>query len=189
MQELGRVAAAEALAKPAHTILIILDDVRSMHNVGSVFRSADAFGIAGIWLCGYTPTPPHRDIHKTALGATDSVPWRHLADAATAVQEAINNGYQVFAVEQAVGSQSLAHYTWTHDRVALVFGNEVTGISDEALACVQGCLEIPQFGAKHSLNISVTVGVVLWEMVRQQLKSSPGAEKRAADPYQGAPGT
>ncbi len=167
MEALGRRPVAEVRDSPAHGILIILDDVRSMHNVGSAFRTADAFGAAGISLCGFTPAPPHRDIRKTALGAEDSVRWQHFRSVGEAMDDAEAAGYRLLAVEQAEGSQPLHEFAAAPaEKLALVFGNEVAGVSDTALARVSGCIEIPQWGAKHSLNISVSIGVVLWELVR-----------------------
>lgn len=166
MEELGRKSAAEMQAADKHKIIVILDDVRSMHNVGSVFRTCDGFAIQALYLCGYTPQPPHRDIHKTALGATDTVAWKHFPAATDAIAFAKNEGYTVLAVEQAHHSISLAQIDKTPEKLALVFGNEVSGVSVAALNMTDGCIEIPQWGAKHSLNISVSVGVVLWEMVR-----------------------
>lgn len=167
MYELGRKSPDEMKAADKHRIIVILDDVRSMHNVGSTFRTCDAFAIEAIYLCGYTPTPPHRDIHKTALGATETVAWKHFATTPEAVQHARENGYKIMAVEQAHNSIPLPMLQWHDEPVALVFGNEVTGVNDEVLATSDGCIEIPQWGTKHSLNISVSVGVVLWEMVRK----------------------
>ena len=167
MEALGRRPADEVRASPAHNILIILDDVRSMHNVGSAFRTADAFGAAGLILCGFTPAPPHRDIRKTALGAEDSVHWQHFAEIGGALDQAEAKGYRLVAVEQALNSTPLADFMAVPgERLALVFGNEVSGVSDTALSRVSGCIEIPQWGAKHSLNISVSIGVALWELVR-----------------------
>jgi tRNA G18 (ribose-2'-O)-methylase SpoU len=138
-----------------------------MHNVGSAFRTCDAFAVEALYLCGYTPVPPHRDIHKTALGATETVNWKHFKETKDAVQEARNAGYKIYAVEQAHDSISLNKLEWQdRDKLAFVFGNEVSGVNDEVLAAADGCIEIPQWGAKHSLNISVSVGVVLWECVR-----------------------
>ncbi len=139
-----------------------------MHNVGSAFRTCDAFAAEGLYLCGYTPTPPHRDIHKTALGATDTVTWKKFATTIDAVTEARGDGYKVFAVEQAHNSILLNNIKWENEKIALVFGNEVTGVNDDVLGQVDGCIEIPQWGAKHSLNIAVSIGVVLWELVRNQ---------------------
>jgi len=169
MDELGRRSATEVKAAPAHDILLILDDVRSMHNVGSAFRTADSFGAAGLYLCGYTPKPPHRDIHKTALGAEDTVEWQHFATIGEAMNTAVDAGFELLAVEQTHGSVALQQFQpQPGKRYALIFGNEVHGVSDAALQRVSSCLEIPQFGAKHSLNISVTIGVVLWELVRNR---------------------
>ena len=166
MEELGRMAPTDAQHAAKHAIIIILDDVRSMHNVGSAFRTCDAFAAEAIYLCGYTPCPPHRDIHKTALGATETVRWQNFDTAVEAVNHARNDGYKVYAVEQTHGSTMLNDLKWNGEKVALVFGNEVTGVSDEVLAIADSGIEIPQWGSKHSLNISVSLGVVLWEMVR-----------------------
>ena len=167
MDELGRKSPEEMKAADKHRVIVILDDVRSMHNVGSTFRTCDAFAVEAIYLCGYTPTPPHRDIHKTALGATETVAWKHFPSTPEAVQHARNNGYKILAVEQAHNSILLQDFKWDNTPVALVFGNEVEGVIDNVLKTADGCIEIPQWGAKHSLNISVSVGVVLWEMVRK----------------------
>jgi tRNA G18 (ribose-2'-O)-methylase SpoU len=150
-----------------------------MHNVGSVFRTADAFLIAGICLCGFTPQPPHRDIHKTALGATESVDWLYYENTMAAVEALKEQGYKVFAIEQTKGSISLENFKTylsnasntdankeSNKAVAFVFGNEVEGVSEEVLAICDGAVEIPQYGMKHSLNISVAAAIVLWEMVR-----------------------
>jgi 23S rRNA (guanosine2251-2'-O)-methyltransferase len=168
MEELDRLQPGEIQNTEKHSIIIILDDVRSMHNVGSTFRTCDAFAVEALYLCGYTPAPPHRDINKTALGATETVIWKHFATTMDAVNAAKNEGYAIYAVEQAHNSISLNDVEWINgENVALVFGNEVTGVSDEVLAVSDACIEIPQWGAKHSLNISVSLGVVLWEMVRK----------------------
>jgi tRNA G18 (ribose-2'-O)-methylase SpoU len=147
-------------------IMVVLDNIRSMHNVGSVFRTADAFLAEGICLCGYTPQPPHRDIHKTALGATETVDWMHFPTTMDAVQQLKERGYRIFAVEQAEGSISLEKFQEPDKKIAIVFGNEVTGVDNEILPFCDGCIEIPQLGMKHSLNISVAAGIVLWELVR-----------------------
>ena len=174
MEELGRLSSEESQNVEKHRVIVILDDVRSMHNVGSVFRSCDAFAVEAVYLCGYTPAPPHRDIHKTALGATETVAWKHFALNTDAVNAARAAGYRIYAVEQAHDSLSLDHLNWQGDKIALVFGNEVSGVSDAVLQLADGCIEIPQWGSKHSLNISVTVGVVLWEMVRGLLAGRDG---------------
>jgi len=167
MDELGRASAEQIRAAEKHPVIVILDDVRSMHNVGSVFRTCDAFAAEALYLCGYTPAPPHRDIHKTALGATETVKWQSFVTTAEAIHAARELGYRIIAVEQAHNSAMLDKVDFAGQRVALVFGNEVMGVSDEAMALADGCIEIPQWGAKHSLNIAVSVGVVLWELVRK----------------------
>ncbi len=167
MDELGRKAPEEIKESEKHPIIVILDEVRSMHNVGSAFRTCDAFAIEALYLCGYTPTPPHRDIHKTALGATESVKWMHFTSTADAVNAAKKDGYTIYAVEQAHNSVMLQEVSRGQKKIALIFGNEVTGVNDEVLKMADGCIEIPQWGAKHSLNIAVSMGVVLWEMVRK----------------------
>lgn len=166
MDDLGRLSAEEVSQAPKNSIIIILDEVRSMHNVGSVFRTCDAFAINALYLCGYTPTPPHRDIQKTALGATETVTWQHFPTTLAAVDYAASLGYKIVAVEQAHNSQMLHDNSLQKDKIALVFGNEVTGVQDDVLNKADACLEIPQWGSKHSLNISVSVGIVLWELVR-----------------------
>jgi 23S rRNA (guanosine2251-2'-O)-methyltransferase len=165
--ELGRLSVEAFRASGKTPVRVVLDNVRSMHNVGSVFRTADAFRIEGIDLCGYTPRPPHRDIHKTALGATETVAWGAFDDAAECVRRLRAQGYLVFAVEQAHGSRPLQH--WHHRpgmRVAVVFGNEAEGVGEAVIRACDGCLEIPQLGMKHSLNVSVAAGIVLWELSR-----------------------
>ena len=167
MDELERLSVDDMKAAEKHPIIVILDEVRSMHNVGSVFRTCDAFAIGAVYLCGYTPIPPHRDIHKTALGATETVSWKHFSKTLDAIAAAKEAGYKIFAIEQTHNSIPLQNYKWNKiDKIALVFGNEVTGVADDALSTADGCIEIPQWGSKHSLNISVTTGIVLWEMVR-----------------------
>jgi tRNA G18 (ribose-2'-O)-methylase SpoU len=168
MDELSRKNKEEYHRADKLPVLLLLENIRSMHNVGSVFRSADAFLVEGIYLCGYTPRPPHRDIHKTALGATDTVAWKYMDSAAEAVQQLRETGYRVLAVEQVEGSMALQSFEWpAGEKLAIVFGNEVEGVSEEVLACCHHCIEIPQFGTKHSLNVSVAAGIVLWELVRR----------------------
>lgn len=166
MDELERKTPEEFKNADKHPIIVILDDVRSMQNVGSVFRTCDAFAVTALYLCGYTPQPPHRDIHKTALGATDTVNWQHYPTVTDAINAARQDGYKILAVEQAHNSTLLQELKYRNEKTALIFGNEVTGVNEEALLAADGCIEIPQWGAKHSINISVCVGVVLWEMVR-----------------------
>lgn len=167
-EALLRPDAEAAKAHQKFPITVMLENVRSMHNVGAIFRTCDAFGVAELILCGYTPTPPHRDIQKTALGATESVTWQQAESAPAALLDLKNSGYQIVGVEQAHGAMLLQHWEGLSagKPIALVFGNEVTGVSDEALALCDACVEIPQFGAKHSFNISVAVGVILWEAIR-----------------------
>ena len=167
MEELGRKSVEDFKLADKKPLVVVMDNIRSMHNVGSVFRTADAFLISGICLCGFTPQPPHRDIHKTALGATDSVDWvyyEHTVDAVLALKE---RGYKVLAIEQTEGSMMLDAYAHKDVPTAFVFGNEVDGVSDEVIQVCDGVIEIPQWGMKHSLNISVAAAVVLWEFVRK----------------------
>ena len=170
MDELGRKSIEEFKRAKKNPVIAVLDNIRSMHNVGSVFRTADAFLIEAIFLCGYTPQPPHRDINKTALGATESVDWMYFATTAEAVAALKEKGYKVFAVEQTEGSISLEKFAAGEgEKIAVVFGNEVEGVNDEVLTLVDGSIEIPQLGMKHSLNISVAAGIVLWEIVRTRI--------------------
>ena len=170
MDELGRKSVNEFKVSAKTPVIVVLDNIRSMHNVGSVFRTADAFLMEGILLCGYTPHPPHRDIQKTALGATDTVDWIGYESATAAVMELKEKGYKIYGVEQTAGSISLQKFVVpTGDKIALVFGNEVEGVSSNVLQLVDGCIEIPQMGMKHSLNISVAAGIVLWEVVRDRI--------------------
>lgn len=168
MDELGRMSVDEFKQARKNPVMMVLDNIRSMHNVGSVFRTADAFLAEGICLCGYTPQPPHRDIHKTALGATETVDWLYYATTVEAVQELKQRGYKVYAIEQVEESISLEKFQ-SADKIALVFGNEVEGVSAEVIELCDGSIEIPQLGMKHSLNISVAAGIVLWEVVRGRL--------------------
>jgi 23S rRNA (guanosine2251-2'-O)-methyltransferase len=165
MDELGRKSVNEFRQAEKMPVVVVLDNIRSMHNVGSVFRTADAFLIQGMCLCGYTPLPPHRDIHKTALGATETVAWRHFAVTSDAIRSLKEEGYTVLAVEQTEGSMRLNELS-TAGPVAVVFGNEVNGVDAAALALCDGSVEIPQWGMKHSLNVSIAAGIVLWELIR-----------------------
>lgn len=155
-------------------LVVVLDDVRSLYNIGSVFRTADAFRVEAVYLCGITATPPHPEIHKTALGGEDSVSWRHFSSADDAVEELRRNGYYVYAVEQAEGSTKAPlllpdSNSGSHRRYAVVLGNEVKGVHQSVVDRCDNCLEIPQFGTKHSMNVSVTAGIVIWEFARQLL--------------------
>jgi tRNA G18 (ribose-2'-O)-methylase SpoU len=167
MDELERKSVNEFRQSEKTPVVVVLDNIRSMHNVGSVFRTADAFLLKGIYICGYTPQPPHRDIHKTALGATETVDWQYFATTAEAIRSLKAEGYAVYAVEQTVGSVRLQDFAaLSTGALAVVFGNEVSGVGEEALALCDGSVEIPQWGMKHSLNISIAAGIVLWELVR-----------------------
>lgn len=148
-------------------LVIILDNVRSLHNVGSVFRTADAFVVESIYLCGITSTPPQAEIHKTALGAEDTVDWKYYEDTAVAVNELKADGYTVYAVEQAKESTLLTDFKTSNEKkIALILGNEVKGVQQSVVDICDGCIEIPQFGTKHSLNVSVTSGIVIWEFFK-----------------------
>ena len=167
MDELNRKSVEDFRKSEKVPVVVILDNIRSMHNVGSVFRTADAFLITEIYLCGYTPQPPHRDIQKTALGATETVAWKYAQDAISAVNELRSLGYAIFAVEQVENSILLNQFnSAAYNRLAIIFGNEVSGVGAEVLKLCDGSIEIPQFGMKHSLNVSVAAGIVLWELVR-----------------------
>ncbi|WP_129714133.1 RNA methyltransferase [Pedobacter sp. SYP-B3415] len=145
-------------------VVVILDHVRSLHNVGSVFRTADGFSIERVILCGITGRPPHREIEKTALGATDSVEWIYVQDTADAIKELRDSGYIIIALEQAEGSTMLHNFFPAQDqKYALILGNEVDGVSEEAMALIDHCIEIPQFGTKHSFNVVISAGIVLWD--------------------------
>lgn len=170
MDELGRKSVEEFRQAEKNGIIAVMDNIRSMHNVGSVFRTADAFLIEAIFLCGYTPQPPHRDINKTALGATDTVDWIYYPKTIEAVEELKRKGYKVYGIEQTDGSISLEKFeAATNEKLAVVFGNEVEGVDAEVLKVCDGSIEIPQLGMKHSLNISVAAGIVLWELVRTRI--------------------
>lgn len=165
MDELNRMSVEEFKLSQKKKIIVVLDNIRSMHNVGSVFRTSDAFLIEAICICGFTAQPPHRDINKTALGATETVNWIYYENTVDAIAELKQNNYTIYAVEQTEGSISLEIFEATEKPIAVVFGNEVEGVSDDALQLVDGCIEIPQLGMKHSLNISVAAGIVLWKLV------------------------
>jgi len=169
MDELGRMSVSEFKEAKKNPIVVVLDNIRSMHNVGSVFRTSDAFLIEAICLCGYTPQPPHREIQKTALGATETVNWIYFNHTNDAILQLKAHGYSIFAVEQVEGSISLERFSASDKKIAVVFGNEVEGVDADVLANCDGCLEIPQLGMKHSLNISVAAGIVLWDLTKQKL--------------------
>ncbi|MDW3196734.1 MAG: RNA methyltransferase [Cytophagales bacterium] len=163
-EELGRLSVEEFKAAKKLNACLVLDNIRSMNNIGSAFRTGDAFRIEKIYLTGISATPPHRDIHKTALGATDSVDWEHVKDTLELIKRLREEGYQIVALEQAENSMTLEAFEPDPDKkYAIVFGNEVFGVDQEVVSQSDICVEIPQFGTKHSLNISVSIGVILWD--------------------------
>ena len=173
---MNRISVEEFKEAEKLPLIVVLDDVRSMYNIGSVFRTSDAFRVEAVYLCGITGTPPHPEIHKTALGGEDSVNWKYFPTALEAVRELKDNGYHVFAIEQCEGSTLLPELQLepiSEDSqlrgYAVVFGNEVKGVHQEVIDECQGCLEIPQFGTKHSMNVSVTAGIVIWEFAKALL--------------------
>ena len=162
---LNRIGVEEFKQKEKNPIVIVLDNIRSMNNVGSVFRTSDAFLIEKIFLCGITPKPPHREIQKTALGATETVEWEYKHTTFDAIDELKGKGYLIYSIEQAVGSIMLNDFIFPkQEKVAIVFGNEVEGVDQEIINISNGVIEIPQFGTKHSLNISVSAGIVIWDL-------------------------
>ena len=191
--EMNRLSVDAFKEAPKMPLIVVLDDVRSMYNIGSVFRTSDAFRVEAVYLCGITARPPHPEIHKTALGGEDSVTWRYFATAQEAVEELHRNNYHVFAIEQCEGSTLLQELkidngklkitelqgnhkvqrskikVQSSSKYAVVFGNEVKGVHQEVVDLCDGCIEIPQFGTKHSMNVSVTAGIVIWEFARQLL--------------------
>ncbi len=167
--ELGRMTPDQFRNSEKSPFVIVLDNVRSHNNIGSIFRTADAFGIKKICLCGITAKPPHRDIQKTALGATETVNWSYYGTTEDAVDLLKAEGYMIFAVEQAEGSVTLRNVkTEPGQKYALIFGHEVNGVDQKILNRCDNCIEIPQFGTKHSFNIAVSVGIVLWELNRSK---------------------
>lgn len=171
MDELNRKSVEEFKRSEKIPVVAVLENVRSAYNVGSVFRTADAFLVEGVYLCGYTAFPPHKEIKKTALGADETVSWKHFKKTEEAIDELRSDGYRILAVEQAEGSFSLDGLRMEGgQKTAVVFGNEVTGVEQSTIARCDGCLEIPQLGMKHSLNISVAAGIVLWELVKPGLR-------------------
>ncbi len=170
MEELNRKTVDEFRRADKIPVIVILENIRSAYNVGSVFRTADAFLIEAIYICGYTAKPPHKEITKTALDAQHSVDWKYFENARAAIAVLKANKYKVFAIEQVTNSISLGKLQELNfKKIAFIFGNEVTGIEQETIEMCDGCIEIPQFGMKHSLNISVAAGIVLWEVVRNTI--------------------
>lgn len=163
--ELERLAVEEFKEAKKTPLIVILDNIRSLNNIGSVFRTSDAFLIEKIYLCGITAKPPHKDIHKTALGATDSVEWEHVEDTIELIKKLQEEGVVVASIEQVESSVQLQDFNPSkNNKLAIIFGNEVKGVQQEVVSISDYCIEIPQFGTKHSLNISVSCGVVLWDL-------------------------
>ena len=169
MDELNRVSTEEFKAQAKIPLVVVMDNVRSMYNVGSIFRTCDAFSVERLLLCGITACPPHKEITKTALGATESVDWAHYDTTVEAVAELKRQGYKVFAVEQVDTSVMLDRMEIVPEKTAIVLGNEVFGVDDAVLALCDGAIEIPQNGTKHSLNVSIAGGIVIWEFFKRMI--------------------
>ena len=166
--ELGRPTPEEYEKMEKRPVVVVADNIRSLHNIGSLFRTCDAFAVEALWLCGITATPPDREIHETALGAENTVPWLFFRDSPEAVRALREGGYTVLAAEQAEGAVSLDAFRAEPDKkYALIFGNEVHGVRQEVVDLCDGAIEIPQAGTKHSLNVSVAAGAILWEFFKQ----------------------
>ena len=176
MDELNRKSVEEFKRTEKIPVIAVLENIRSAYNVGSVFRTADAFLLNAIYITGYTCVPPHKEIKKTALGAEETVDWKHFTNASEAIRTLKENGYKVYAVEQALNSLMLQKIQFEpNEKIAVIFGNEVTGVEQDTILQCDGCIEIPQLGMKHSLNIATAAGVVLWEIVRRKLLTTPTA--------------
>lgn len=170
MEQLNRKTVEEFKQSDKTPVIAVLENVRSAYNVGSVFRTADAFLLQAVYIIGYTAKPPHKEIKKTALGAEDSVDWKYFKTAAEAMEDLRSLNFKVYAVEQAVGSLKLHESNFTkEEKIAVVFGNEVSGVEQQTILQCDGCIEIPQLGMKHSLNIATAAGVVLWELAKRRL--------------------
>ena len=166
--EMNRLTEEEFKVSRKRALKVVLDDVRSMHNVGAVFRTGDAFRIEGIYLCGITAKPPHQEIHKTALGAEFTVDWKHFENVVDAVEDLHKEGYKVYAIEQCEGSIMMDNLEIDeNEKYAIILGNEVKGVLQEAIDKADGSIEIPQYGTKHSLNVSVAAGIVVWEFTKR----------------------
>ena len=170
MDELNRKSVEEFKRTEKTPLIAVLENIRSAYNVGSVFRTADAFLLEAIYITGYTCVPPHKEIKKTALGAEETVDWKHFASSSEAIDLLKKEGYKVYAVEQVENSLSLQQVDFKNDdKVAVIFGNEVSGVEQSTIELCDGCIEIPQLGMKHSLNIATAAGVVLWEIIRTRM--------------------
>lgn len=179
--ELNRLSIKEFKSVKKNPVIVVLDNIRSLHNIGSVFRTSDAFLVQSIYLCGITATPPHKDIHKTALGASESVDWQYFKQTMEAIHKLENEGYTIIATEQTDESIPLQKLKLQKGlKYAFVFGHEVKGVDQEVIDHCDSSIEIPQFGTKHSLNISVSAGIVLWEVV-QQLEENLQEMAKASD--------
>jgi tRNA G18 (ribose-2'-O)-methylase SpoU len=171
MEALNRKSVEEFKRSRKIPVIAVLENVRSAYNVGSVFRTSDAFLLEAIYLCGYTAFPPHKEIRKTALGAEETVQWKHFKKTEEAIHDLRTLGYNIYAVEQAENSTYLNRFRAGRDqKIAVIFGNEVSGVEQSTIEICDGCLEIPQLGMKHSLNIATAAGVVLWELVKENLE-------------------
>ena len=172
MEELGRQSVEEVRLLEKYPVIIILENIRSAYNVGSIFRTSDAFLVEAIYICGYSAKPPHKEIRKTALGAEETVNWVNFKTAVEAISQARDNGFKVYAIEQADPSVKLHNLELDETtKLAFVFGNEVTGVEQSTINICDACIEIPQMGMKHSLNVATAAGVVLWEVIRMKLKT------------------
>ncbi|MDL2222869.1 RNA methyltransferase [Bacteroidales bacterium OttesenSCG-928-M11] len=165
--EMNRITPEEFKKTKKIPLIVVLDNVRSMHNIGSVFRTSDAFLVEAVYLCGITATPPHAEIHKTALGAEDTVFWKYFENTNEAICKLKEEGYQIVTIEQAENSTMLNDLTLSEAKYAVVLGNEVKGVAQEVMDQCDFCVEIPQFGTKHSLNVSVTSGIIIWEFFKR----------------------
>ncbi len=173
LDELNRASVSEFKKQDKLPIVVVLDNVRSMHNVGSIFRTCDGFAVEQVCLCGITSQPPHREIEKTALGATQSINWVYYAEPVQAIEQLRKDGYTIVAIEQAENSIMLNDFEADKDKkYALIFGNEVNGVSEEVMQMIDACIEIPQFGTKHSFNIVVSAGIVLWDFFNKLMVHS-----------------
>lgn len=170
-EDLGRKSVEEFKRSEKLPVVLVLDNVRSLNNVGSAFRTADSFLLENVYLCGVTGAPPNAEIEKTALGATESMSWKYFKSTKDAVQDLKQNGYKVYAIEQVEKSTYLQNFKYQKDeKIAIIFGNEVYGVEQEVIDSCDGSIEIPQLGTKHSLNISVSIGIVVWEVAKSYLK-------------------
>lgn len=171
LAELGRMSIEEHRQSKKLPVVVVLDNLRSQHNIGSIFRTADAFRLESVYLCGISATPPNREMHKTALGATESVDWKYFESTVEIVEKLKNAGYTIISIEQTEGSFTLKDFDLQgFNKIAIVFGNEVDGVSQDVVDRSDYCVEIPQYGTKHSLNVAVSAGIIIWEFANQYLK-------------------